>query len=65
LTGIRALTDHVKTRDVGKLFQALISRLEDGTQLDRVSTEVATLLTDTMSSDAVSNFLALFRVKWL
>ena len=52
LTGIRALTDHVKTRDVGKLFQALISRLEDGTQLDRVSAEVATLLTDTMPSDA-------------
>ncbi len=51
--GIRALTDHVRTRDTGKLFQALISRLEDGTQLERVSNVVATLLTDTMSSETV------------
>nr|PNR41658.1 hypothetical protein PHYPA_019063 [Physcomitrium patens] len=43
---LRALTDHVKTRDVGKLFQTLILRLEDGSQLDRVSKEIATLLTD-------------------
>jgi hypothetical protein len=54
---IRSLTDHVKTRDTGKLFQALITRLEDGTQLDRVSAEVATLLTDAMSNDVVSQSL--------
>ncbi|KAG0613087.1 hypothetical protein M758_6G075600 [Ceratodon purpureus] len=58
---LRALTDHVKTRDTGKLFQALISRLEDGTQLERVSNEVATLLTDTMSSEStLEEFQAAF-----
>lgn len=57
----RSLTDHVKTRDTGKLFQALISRLEDGSQLDRVSAEVGTLLTDTMSSDSVSRI----RLSWV
>jgi arginyl-tRNA synthetase len=50
----RVLTEHVKTRDVGKLFQALISRLEDASQLDRVATEIATLLTENLSSETVS-----------
>lgn len=50
----RVLTEHVKTRDIGKLFQALISRLEDASQLDRVATEIATLLTENPSSETVS-----------
>ncbi len=50
----RVLTEHVKTRDVGKLFQALISRLEDASQLDRVATEIATLLIENLSSETVS-----------
>jgi hypothetical protein len=50
---MRVLTEHVKTRDVGKLFQALISRLEDASQLDRVATEIATLLTENLSSETI------------
>ncbi len=50
----RVLTEHVKTRDIGKLFRALISRLEDTSQLDRVGTEIATLLTENLSSETVS-----------
>jgi hypothetical protein len=43
------------------LFQSLIWKLEDGTQLDRVSTEVATLLTDTMSAETtLEEFQAAF-----
>lgn len=58
---LRALTDHVKTRDLCRLFQALISKLEDGNQLDRVSNEVATLLTDTMSFETtLEEFQAAF-----
>jgi hypothetical protein len=51
---MRVLTEHVKTRDIGKLFRALISRLEDTSQLDRVGTEIATLLTENLSSETVS-----------
>lgn len=56
------MTDHVKTRDLCRLFQALISKLEDGNQLDRVSNEVATLLTDTMSFETVSTLF--LYLKW-
>lgn len=49
----------MKIRDVGKLFQSLIWRLEDGTQLDRVSNEVATLLTD--SPEMVSILRRIYR----
>ncbi|XP_024401026.1 uncharacterized protein [Physcomitrium patens] len=59
---LRALTEHVKIRDVGKLFQSLIWRLEDGTQLDRVSNEVATLLTDSpeMAMQTLEEFQGAF-----
>ncbi|GBG71186.1 hypothetical protein CBR_g8489 [Chara braunii] len=43
---LRTLTDHVKTRDVGKLFQALIARLENGNELDSVAEEISVLLAD-------------------
>lgn len=49
---LRTLTDHVKARDVGKLFHTLVSRLEDPNQLDSVAAEVSTLLTEVASGPA-------------
>lgn len=58
---LRSLTDHVKTRDVKKLFELLISRLEDSTQLDDVAPQIATLLNDNHLCETVcDDFLEAF-----
>lgn len=44
IRALRTLTDNVRTRNVGKLFRALVSRLDDPAQLDSVAAEVALLL---------------------
>lgn len=41
---LRTLTDNVRTRNVGKLFRALVARLDDPAQLESVAAEVALLL---------------------
>ncbi|CAM6126900.1 unnamed protein product [Calypogeia fissa] len=58
---LRTMTDHVRTRDLPRLFRVLISRLEDGTQLDNVVPEITALLSDTASFDLVfEDLLAAF-----
>lgn len=47
----------MKTRDVGKLFHVLISRLEDGSQLDSVALEISTVLREGGMAENVSAFM--------
>eukprot|EP00249_Psilotum_nudum_P025686 c30468_g1_i1 orf=205-450(+) len=57
---LRLLTEHVKTRDIRKLFQMLITRLEDGTQLDTIAPQIATLLIDNSSESVFDDFFGAF-----
>ncbi|XP_024525238.1 uncharacterized protein LOC9658466 isoform X3 [Selaginella moellendorffii] len=50
---LRLLTDHVKTRDLKKLFTPLILRLKDSSELDRVASEITLVLTELESSELV------------
>ncbi|KAL2652534.1 hypothetical protein R1flu_020662 [Riccia fluitans] len=50
---LRTLTDHVRTRDLPKLFRTIISRLEDGNHLEQVAAEISTLLTESVRSETV------------
>ncbi|GLJ30688.1 hypothetical protein SUGI_0607780 [Cryptomeria japonica] len=54
LSTIRALTDHVKTRNIGKLLHGLLIQLQDSTQWDVAANEICTLLKE-CSSEMVSD----------
>ncbi|KAH9301379.1 hypothetical protein KI387_012962, partial [Taxus chinensis] len=55
-----ALTDHVKTRDIGKLLNGLILRLQDSTQWDVVANEICTLLKECSSETVFDDFNTAF-----
>ncbi|KAG6543105.1 hypothetical protein Mapa_015354 [Marchantia paleacea] len=50
---LRSLTEHVRTRDLPKLFRILIARLEDGNHLDQVAAEITTLLSENGRSETI------------